>query len=54
VGYHEAIGFAKQTLRDTAVTVFDSSRVPEPFLDSVLLEKIRKRQGKESAKGGET
>ena len=28
--------------------VFDSSRVPEPFLDSALLEKIRKRQKDEN------
>lgn len=34
------------------VTVFNSSRVPEPFLDSVLLEKIRRRQREGGVGGG--
>jgi hypothetical protein len=37
-------------LRYRLVTVFDSSKVPEPFLDTVLLEKLKKRRREESAK----
>ncbi len=35
------------------VTLFDSSIVPEPFLDSVGLENLRKRQQAEAAKSTE-
>lgn len=38
------VDFQGDTQEVPKVVVFNSSRVPEPFLDSVLLEKIRKRQ----------
>lgn len=38
------IHFALQQDQDQRVTVFDSSITPEPFLDSVALERLRKRQ----------
>jgi hypothetical protein len=41
-------------LRYRLVTVFDSSKVPEPFLDTVLLEKLKKRRREESAKSQES
>ncbi|KIW86693.1 uncharacterized protein Z519_12679 [Cladophialophora bantiana CBS 173.52] len=36
--------FAQPQAHDQRVTVFDSSITPEPFLDSVVLENLRKRQ----------
>ena len=41
-------------LRYQPVTVFDSSKVPEPFLDTVLLEKLKKRRREERAKSQES
>ncbi|OAP64057.1 hypothetical protein AYL99_00029 [Fonsecaea erecta] len=42
------IDFAQPQTQDQRVTVFDSSITSEPFLDSVVLENLRKRQQRES------
>ncbi|OQU99210.1 hypothetical protein CLAIMM_04876 [Cladophialophora immunda] len=42
------INFAQPQTHDQRVTVFDSSTTSEPFLDSVVLENLRKRQQMEN------
>ncbi|KEF56595.1 uncharacterized protein A1O9_06784 [Exophiala aquamarina CBS 119918] len=44
------IRFEPQPVQDQRVTVFDSSVASEPFLDSVALENLRKRQQAEATK----
>ncbi|KIX92055.1 uncharacterized protein Z520_12209 [Fonsecaea multimorphosa CBS 102226] len=46
------IYFAQPQTQDQRVTVFDSSITSEPFLDSVVLENLRKRQQMENEAEG--
>ncbi|KAK4943351.1 hypothetical protein LTR10_017025 [Elasticomyces elasticus] len=44
------IHFALQQDQEQRVTIFDSSITPEPFLDSVSLERLRKKQQTQAKK----
>ncbi|KAH0847822.1 hypothetical protein FOPE_01064 [Fonsecaea pedrosoi] len=46
------IYFAQPQTQDQRVTVFDSSITSEPFLDSVVLENLRKKQQMENETKG--